>query len=129
MISEWDFSIKLMYSIEVVSGLDIEQSDEGPIVRHGGLRSCTIRNDLTDTPYCTFEKLFRLDLCNLLNIEFNDIEVLFVKPSGEDGVMFTFRLYPAQESDILYNTKWVKKKAEILLQLVRRKRPLLSMYF
>ena len=116
-VLKWDYSLKLMTSLEMIGEDRVEVFNNSRVLKQGSERWCEDTMNI-DSPYCEFETFFREDISNALNCKVTNINVLFMKPSGEDGVIITFRFIPPQSS-MSYNTSWVEAKATLLVHLVR----------
>jgi len=114
VIREWDFSFKMMYSIEIIGGLDVEDINGTLVLRQGGYRQCIMSNQISVSSYCEFEELFRMDMSRILQMDIENIEVLFIKSASEDGILIYFRIYPPQRIGITYDNAWTMKKGEQL---------------
>ncbi len=64
---QFDFTLKLMYSILVVGDIDVIRSSHGLYLNQGSLRSCV--NATYGTKYCIFERYLIEDIERALNLE------------------------------------------------------------
>lgn len=113
--THWDFSLKLIFSI---IGEDTVRNNTH-YLNQGGERWCYRRDvDNSGTPYCRFETLFRQDLASALEIRTGGIDVLFVKPAGEDSVIVSFRIIPklsgGSAPSVGQNKSWIDDRVEAL---------------
>lgn len=87
-----DFSLKLMYAINIVGGPAVKENQNGiKFLNQGSSRSCEEYTTI-DAVYCEFEQLFLNDLAYALDINSTLIDVLFVKEFGLGSVLVYFRL-------------------------------------
>ena len=120
----WDFSLKLMYHIDIVGGEQVLEIDNTLILNKGGLRWCEdLNDDVHDfnqdiERYCEFESYFRTDMALALSIDVDNIDILFIKKSqGEDAIVISFRFIPLILDQKL-NQQWVKQRENDLVALV-----------
>ena len=91
---EWDFSLKMTYSIAIVGGNDvIEPREHERYLNQGSLQSCSEEKN-TDSLYCTFESHLAQDMEHSLGLQSGQYVVLFMKESGKNAVIVSFRLVP-----------------------------------
>ena len=107
----------MMTAIEIIGHDQVRSFDNNDyMLNQGSERWCEDHSN-GETSYCEFENYFREDLSVALQCSPSNVELLFIKPSGEDSVIMTFRLIPP-ESLYLYNTSWVESRANLLMVLV-----------
>ena len=111
----WDHTLKLMYSISIVGGMDVIHSDRGRYLNQGGLKSCMDTAHFDGSKYCTFEKYLVDDITRSLSLESDQFTVLFVKEADLQSVVVTFRLIPPI---IGYENSWVDEKMDELIQQI-----------
>ena len=126
MIPKWDFSLRLTYAIDIIGKSDTKDIDGELVLNQGSEQWCKINS--SPSHYCEFERLFEQDLVRALSsssittIEEEQINVLFVKPSGMDGVIVSCRFVPPSSYDemtpLSSSSVWVKKRKDELVKLV-----------
>ena len=103
----------MMTAIEIIGHDQVRSfGNNDYVLNQGSVRWCEDSSN-SETSYCEFENYFREDLSLALQCSATNVELLFIKPSGEGSVFMTFRLIPP-ESVYLYNTSWVESKANLL---------------
>jgi len=119
VVLKWDFSLELLYHIVIVGGQQVQIVNGTPVLNQGAKQWCegAANIDVLSSEYCEFELYFRQDVALALSVEATNIDVLFVKPSGEDGVIVSFRFIPPP-SLLTYDTQWVQTRARDLVKLV-----------
>jgi len=90
---KWDFSLKLNYAISVVGHENVEAHGTVKFLNQGSERWCEQQSN-THSAYCEFEWFFRDDMSKALDIEHEQVEILFVKKFGQDSVLVSFRFVP-----------------------------------
>ncbi len=115
-VLKWDYSLKLMTSIETIGGDIVMLFNNSKVLKQGSERWCEHIMNI-DTMYCEFETFFREDISRVLGFPASNVDVLFMKPSSEDAVIITFRFIPPKSS-VFYNTSWVEFTASSLVHLV-----------
>ena len=122
VIPAWDFSLKLMYQIDIVGGLDVLMMDNTSVLNQGGRRWCEDfgknETEIASSKYCEFEDYFRRDIASSLSIGVDNIEVLFIKPMGQDGIIITSRFMPPQSLFSNGSTLWIEERYKHLLSFV-----------
>jgi hypothetical protein len=108
-----------MYSIDIIGGLDVEDINGTRVLRQGGYRQCIMISQSSTSSYCEFERFFRMDMSNHLQMAVENIEVLLIKSASEDGILVYFRIYPPEVTSLTYDNKWTKQKGELLSLWVR----------
>lgn len=106
-----------MTAIHIIGHDHVRSLDNDDYVLNQGSERWCEDSSNSDTSYCEFENYFREDLSLALQCSATNVDLLFIKPSGEDSVFMTFRLIPP-ESLYLYNTSWVESKASLLVAFV-----------
>ncbi|KAL7434161.1 hypothetical protein ACHAXM_003917 [Skeletonema potamos] len=106
---QFDFTLKLMYSILVVGDIDVIRSSHGLYLNQGSLRSCV--NATYGTKYCIFERYLIEDIERALNLEPGQFTILFIKEADRQSVVVTFRLIPTPDND----DSWTERNVEELI--------------
>jgi len=105
----WDASLKLMYNIDIIDTPTLNSSEfntyEGkggpvPYLNEGAERYCDDSHRMATTPYCEFEWFFLDDVSRALEIPFEQLQILFIKPFGRDSVLVDFRFVPEFVSSV-----------------------------
>lgn len=124
VVPKWDFSLKLMYQIDLVGADKVKMIDGAPILNQGGLGLCGESGVAVQVFemeslewYCEFESYFRRDLAAALTVEVTSVNVLFIKPFGEDAVIISFRFIPLSWQQKL-DMEWLKRREQDLVSLV-----------
>ena len=113
---QWDFSLKLLYSISIVGAADVIDSVHGKYLNQGSLQACVL-TDQIQSKYCIFEGHLIDDIEKALQIESGKFIVLFIKDEDRHSVVVTFRLVPNVSSDT--NTDdWVNSNVEELIRQI-----------
>jgi hypothetical protein len=121
---KWDYSVKLMISLEVVGGSQLNADGTIKIPPHGNIGICNDQSHIF-VAYCDFEHVFRSDLAMALSIEPTSITVLFVKPYSIDSVVVHFRLNSGNTG--LDDIAWTKQRIDDLsMQLKNFSAPVFS---
>ena len=121
-VLKWDFSVKVFYSIDIIGGELIKYSytEEGDkILNQGSDRWCDIESNF-DTEYCEFENYFRQDISKCLDINYENVHVIFIIASGQDSVLVKFRFIPPALSVDEHYYHWIQSKVLVLIEQVRR---------
>ena len=114
LTSSWDFSLKLLYSIWIVGGVNVTHSSRGSYLNQGSLQSC-VENTHT-TVACSFERYLTEDIERALSLEPGQaLQLLFIKEADRQSVVAFFRLIPMRSSD---TADWVEKKVEQLVHQI-----------
>lgn len=91
---KWDFSLKITYSISIVGGSDvIEPQEHESYLNQGSFQSCS-KDENADSLYCIFESHLIQDMEQSLGLPSGRFVVLFMKESGKNAVVVSFRLVP-----------------------------------
>mmetsp|Transcript_6677 Transcript_6677/g.15166 ORF Transcript_6677/g.15166 Transcript_6677/m.15166 type:complete len:1894 (+) Transcript_6677:1692-7373(+) len=114
----WDYSLRLMYSISVVGGSDVVESQNGSYLNHGSLQSC-VSPAHSNSTYCAFETFLTNDMERTLGLQSGQFIALFVKEADMHSVIVSFRLVPEASMDSSgQDTAWVQSKVtELLMQI------------
>ncbi|KAH8073924.1 hypothetical protein JL721_2476 [Aureococcus anophagefferens] len=110
---DWDMSLRLMYSMEVVGQDLIHQAGEGRTDMHatsdghrawghktlnqGATRWCE-EEAAPESAYCEFERYFEEDISRALGVHRDRVEVLFIRPASPDSVLAHFRIFPTTDT-------------------------------
>ncbi|KAL7554304.1 hypothetical protein ACHAWF_017742 [Thalassiosira exigua] len=118
---QWDFSLKFMYSIPIVGGADVINSDHGRYLNQGSLQSCSDPAH-SDSKYCAFEQYLVGDIEAALSLQSGQCIILFVKEADRHSVIVSFRLIPyVSLKSNAQDVAWVQMKIvdlhEQILQL------------
>ena len=105
---KWDLSVKLMISLEVVGGSQINQDGQYFVPDFGSIGFCTNTQNSFLSAYCEFEKTFRDDVAFALEIPSQDILVLYVRSHSLDSVEVGFRLRSHKVG--LEDDEWIKAR-------------------
>ena len=81
----------LMFSLYTVGKDNVQISNNAEFLNQGSSGFCHGRETKDDNEYCEFESYFKKDLSYSLGIHEEQIDILFVKPFGEDSVKVIFR--------------------------------------
>ena len=110
----WDHSLKLMYSISIIGGSDVVDSNHGRYLNHGSLRSC-LDPAHSNSIYCVFETYLIDDMERTLALKPGQFMVLFVKDADRHSVIVSFRLVPeVSMNSIGQDAVWVQSKVSEL---------------
>ena len=128
----WDYSLKLMYSIQIVGGDNVINDEHGRYLNHGSLQFCSSEEPLslsTNKSYCNFEKYLINDMEISLDLQEGQFIVLFIREADRHSVIVYFRLLP--EGSLTNNTgqdiDWVQSKvSNLILQMSDSESPLYS---
>ena len=115
---QWDFSLKLMYSISIVGGYDVVESNRGRYLNYGSLRSC-VDHAHSNSTYCTFETYLKNDMERALVLKSGQFLVLFIKEADRHSIIVSFRIVPEVLIDSRgQDSAWVQSKAtELITQM------------
>ena len=106
----------------MVGGDIVEQMGGIQLLNQGSARWCANLENLKNL-YCTFENFFREDIARALSIDRDQVDVLFVKSSGIDSIVVTFRFIPFDLSSIesaeYHDSNWLDEKVSELIEQVR----------
>lgn len=109
-----DFSLKLLYAIDIVGGTAVKENQNGTsFLNQGSSRWCEQYTN-NNTSYCDFEQLFRNDLADALEINPDLIDVIFVKEFGLGSVLVYFRLLSTDFEWIQLQISKLKAQARTL---------------
>ena len=115
----WDVSLKLLYSIEIVGQNSVENADSIKFLNKGSERWCE-NVDNADTHYCEFELFFREDISMALSVEEKQVDVVFIKGSGRDSVIVSFRFLPSRSRDANgQDSSWIERQISELSDQVK----------
>lgn len=123
-VDKWDMSLKLMFSINVIGEKQIdvkEKEDSGISYLDQGRENRWCDNQSPDnSSYCEFDQFFREDVAFSLSMEPDEIDLLFIKESGKDSIIITFRLLTSQSTADSYkrNAIWMNIQHNNLLSQV-----------
>ncbi len=132
VIPRWDFSLRLIYAIDIIGKNEIRNIDGESVLNQGSEKWCgdnveyeNVLNSSSPSSYCEFEHLFEEDLIRVLSssadtiIEKEQIGILFVKPSGMDGIIVSCRFMPPIEIHHQSSfSSWVERRIQKLIELV-----------
>ncbi|KAJ1461354.1 hypothetical protein M885DRAFT_457457 [Pelagophyceae sp. CCMP2097] len=102
---DWDMSLRLMFSIEVVGAElvhtwdgeaekgEYDRNDDKRTLDWGADRFC--EEEAVESAYCQWERSFEEDISKTLGVSRGRVEVLFVRPAAPDSVLAHFRIFPA----------------------------------
>jgi len=120
---QWDHSLKLMYSTQLVGDSDvIDDSEHGRYLNQGSLQTCAANDysiHLVNNTYCKFEKYLVQDMEITLNLQPGQFVVLFIKEADRHSVIVSFRLIPeVSMNNTGQDIAWVESKVtELVTQI------------
>ncbi|KAL7543301.1 hypothetical protein ACHAXR_012700 [Thalassiosira sp. AJA248-18] len=115
---QWDYSLKLMYSISIVGEDHVVNSEHGRYLNNGALQTC-IDPTHSSSPYCSFERELINDIELALELESGQFVVLFVKEADRQSVIVSFRLVPEVSMDSSgQDDAWVQSKVSELVRQI-----------
>ena len=114
-----------MYSISIIGGSDVVDSNHGRYLNHGSLRSC-LDPAYFNSIYCVFETYLIDDMERTLALEPGQFMVLFVKDADRHSVIISFRLVPEVSMNSSgQDVVWVQSKVSELARQMSDSQPLL----
>jgi len=120
VIPQWDHSLKLMFSTQLVGDSDdINDSEHGRYLNQGSLRTCAANDystHLVNNTYCKFEKYLIQDMERALDLQPGQFVVLFIKEADRHSVIVSFRLIPeVSMNNTGQDIAWVESKVKELV--------------
>lgn len=112
---QWDYSLKLMYSISIIGDSNDIDSDRGRYLNQGSSQSC-LDPDRSDSKYCTFERHIVNDMEQSLGLQSGQFVVLFIKEADRHSVIVSFRLLPMTTDEL--SIGWTQSKVTILIEQI-----------